>query len=540
MEATTIKVPVGKIISSTDRKYGGEGNIDTLAQSIEQHGLIHPLVVKESAEKKGYYRVIAGRRRYEAVKSLGWKNVEVTVYADDADEAAIALAENVNRDDMHPLDEAETFKRQQDEGKTVEEIAKYYSRTVSGIYHRIRLTNLIDGIKMMFRDGKIKLSGAALIASLPPEDQEKFLKKYENKPINQFDINGFIHSVQKHTLENIADKKCEKCKNRTHNTAPGLFEDFNSLVDVCFDGECYAKKWLSFIGGFIAKHGGETENNIIIDRGIPEFIPKKSKTVKIGDVEYNIIPTNEHSWKETEKKGKAKTAWLVSRKWNHNDGSYTVYMARVSYEKSKRQNYGYTPHAENPVKDYMIDQIPDIPEEERKTIAEKVKSKYNSYYHLKNDIKEDILNSVFKRRFTEENKTNLAAIYLADKFSGEDEDGKMHEIDPDHKELVTAVFGDIESFAEIKTEPVTQKIFLLLIAMQIRTHDMPDLDDDEEQWNETENKLFWKFAQMSREEYAALYKGFLYQKIEDVKEAPPNETEEPAESEEVGNEDEGE
>jgi len=163
MEAATIKVPVGKIISSTDRKYGGEGKIETLAQSIEQHGLIHPLAVKESAEKKGCYRVIAGRRRYEAVKLLGWKNVEVTVYADDADDAAIALAENVNREDMHPLDEAETFKRLQDEGKTVEEIAKYYSRTVSGIYHRIRLTNLIDGIKMMFRDGKIKLSGAAYI-----------------------------------------------------------------------------------------------------------------------------------------------------------------------------------------------------------------------------------------------------------------------------------------------------------------------------------------------------------------------------------------
>ena len=523
MEATTIKVSVGKIISSTDRKYGGEGNIETLAQSIEQHGLIHPLAVKESAEKKGYYRVIAGRRRYEAVKSLGWKNVEVTVYADDADEAAIALAENVNREDMHPLDEAETFKRQQDEGKTVEEIAKYYSRSVSGIYHRIRLTNLIDGIKMMFRDGKLKITGAALIASLPHEDQEKFLKKYGEKTPNPWDISGFIHSVQKCTLEHIADKKCEKCKKRTYNTAPGLFEDFNSLEDVCFDGECYAKKWQDFIGGLIAKQAGEsgeTENNIILDRGIPEFISKKSKTVNIGGQEYNLLASGGHSWKESNKKGKTKTAWLVSRKWNGN--GYGINVSRVSYEKSERQanDNNYAHHVENPVKDYMVDQLPNVNEENQKIIAEKVNEKYRGAWRLKSEIKESMLETIINKRLTEENKANLAAIYLTAEFSGEDESGKWCEIDPDYKDIVTAIFGNIGSFSAIPKEPLTQKIFLLIIALSVRTNDMPDLSDDDGEWAEAEKTMFWEFAQMSRDEYTALYKELLDHKIADVLKAP--------------------
>jgi ParB/RepB/Spo0J family partition protein len=512
MEAVTIKIPVGKIIFSTDRKYGGEGNIETLAQSIDQHGLINPIAVKEIKEKKGYYRVIAGRRRYAAVKSLGRKNIDATVYEDNADEAAIALAENVNRDDLHPLDEAETFKRQMEEGKSIEEIAKYYARTVSGIYHRIRLTNLIDGIKVMFRDEKINISGAALIASLPSEDQEKFLKKYENKKPNPWDISGFIHSVQKHTLKHIADKKCEKCKNRTHNTTPGLFDDYNSLEDVCFDGDCYAKKWLDFISTSIQKDGGDTENNIIIDRDIPDFIPKKSKTVSIGDVEYAVLASNEHKWNETKKKGKTKTAWLVSKKWN--GGTYSVQVTRVAYEKSERQTNPRTSYAEDPVKDFMVDQAPEIDDENKKVIAKKLNEKYKDKWRFKREVKDAILDKIVFKKIEEGSDENLAALFLEEKFSGEDEEGHRVDIDPDYRDIITAVFGDIKSFAEIPKEPLTQKIFTLLIACSAQSHNLPDLDDDD--LGDAEQSMLWRFAGLKKEDYITLYKEILKEKIADI------------------------
>jgi ParB/RepB/Spo0J family partition protein len=523
MEAVTIKIPVGKILYSTDRKYGGVGNIETLAQSIDQHGLIQPIAVKEDKEKKGHYRIIAGRRRFEAVKSLKWKNIEATVYDDKADEAAIALAENVNREEMHPLDEAETFRLQIEAGKTVDEVAKYYARSVSAINHRIRLTKLIDGIKMMFRDGKVNLSGAALIASLPSEDQEKFLKKYENKLVNQYDITGFMRSVQKNTLEYVADKKCEKCKNRTHNTLPGLFEGFDSLEDVCFDGDCYAKKWQDFIGGFIANIEGDTENNIILDRGLPEFVSKKTKTITIGGVEYNLIPANGHTWNETKKKGKAKTAWLVSRKCNHTDGSYSIQVTRVAYEKSELHAVSRPGYEENPVKDFMIDQAPDVNEENQKAVAEKVKEKYQSKWRFESAVKESVLNKIITKKVIEGSEENLAALYLEKKFSCDDDDGNYYEIDPDSRNFITSIFGEIKSFSEIPKEPMTQKIFLSLIIADAGTNSIPDLKADDDDWAMMERSIFWKFIGMTKEEYIALFKETIKEKISAIDQVPNDE-----------------
>jgi ParB family chromosome partitioning protein len=157
METVIIKAPMGKIEFTSDRTHGGEGNIETLAQSIKALGIIHPPAAKELADNKGHYRIIAGRRRCAAAKLLGWKSIEIIVHPAKADEEAIALAENVNREEMHPLDEAERFRREMDSGKSAEEVARYYARSVSGIHQRVRLTNLVDGIKTMFRDGKMNL-----------------------------------------------------------------------------------------------------------------------------------------------------------------------------------------------------------------------------------------------------------------------------------------------------------------------------------------------------------------------------------------------
>jgi len=508
METNIITVPVAKLISSTDRKYGGEGNIETLAQSIKE---IHPMAVKESTEKKGYYRVIAGRRRYEAVKALGWKIVDVKLYEDDANEEAIALAENVNRDDMHPLDEAETFRRQLDRGMDVEEIAKYYSRSISGIYQRIRLTNLIDSVKVMFRDGKINLSGAALIASLPEDDQGKFVKKYGDKTVDKWELCNFMRSIQKMVIRHVIDDQCRACKKRTYNTVPGLFDEYSSLEDVCFNGECYAKKWHELIGRLIAEQAGETENNIILNRGLPEFIPRKSKTMKIGEKEYNLLPPNGHSWKETNKKSKAKTAWVVSLDWHMSSGAYDVKVLRVTYEKCERQSYSssYNPTPVDPVKKFMIDQLPEIKPEEQKSIAAMMEKKHPYPWGFFTDIKETLLTMIISKRLKEESKENIAAVYIMSKFSGDDEKGNWHEIDPDYQELFETILGKGFSLDKIPREPMIEKIFTFMTALSIDNRVMPELNDSEEKWAKNVETLFWKFAQVTREEYCSMYRELL-------------------------------
>jgi ParB family chromosome partitioning protein len=256
-------VAVKAIVSESNRKHGGMGNLEVLAASIKAEGLISPPTV--TAVEDGTYRIVAGRRRVEAVRLLKWEEVPVRII-DEADVdriESIGLAENVNRQEMHPLDEAEYFKKLLENGTDIKDIAAEFDHSISGIHHRVRLCNLQDEVKAMFREGKIKLSGAALLASLPADDQAKFTKKYEKKnSVNKWDISDFIHKAQHRVITWIADKRCEKCENRTYNTDPGLFDDFGTLEDVCFDQDCYAGKWKKLIGNLIAKESisQRTEN----------------------------------------------------------------------------------------------------------------------------------------------------------------------------------------------------------------------------------------------------------------------------------------
>jgi ParB/RepB/Spo0J family partition protein len=534
-EETFISIPVGKIIFESNRKHGGMGNIDVLAESIKTEGLISPPTVVDCGD--GIYRIIAGRRRIEAVRQLKWKEVTVRVIAEaDADRLeSIGLSENVNRQEMHPLDEAELFKKKLDAGADIKDVAAMYDRSISGIHHRVRLCNLHDELKEMFREGKINISGAALLASLPAEDQAKFAKKYSgDKKPGTWEISGFIQQTQHYVIAWIADKQCEKCMNRTHNSEPGLFEDFTSLKDVCFDQDCYAGKWKKLIESLIAKEDVlRTENNIIMDRDIPNFLPKKTGTITLGEVEYILLPRQKYNVRETSKKAKKNTAWLVTVPYNSMD----VIVKRVEYEVYERPDYSYHSPPSDPVKDYLIDQVSDVAIEDQKAVAEKVKEKYRSSWSFINRVKETLLNTIIAKRIKEENRENLAAIFLIAHRSGEDAKGNWHEIDPDYADIFTAIFGPdgITKPADIPTEPLVQKLFLFFIATGIRIGDMPGLNNDEAKWAEAETSLFWKFAQVTREEYTMMYREILSAAVREAIVLEPSREE--TASEEIDDED---
>jgi ParB/RepB/Spo0J family partition protein len=513
-------VPVKDIVSESNRKHGGMGNIDILAKSIKVEGLINPPTVVDCGD--GTYRIIAGRRRIAAVRQLKWKEVFVRIIDEsDADRLeSIGLSENVNRQKMHPLDEAELFKKKLDAGEDIKNVAAYYDRSISGIHHRVRLCDLREELQGMFRDGRLSLSGAALIASLPDGNQEKFFKKYGEKNPEIWEINGFIHQVQHCTLSCIADKACEKCKKRTHNTTPGLFEDISYLEDVCLDGDCYAGKWRSLIAARIAQHEDvlRTENNIILSRSIPKFLPPKAGTVTLNDIEYTLLAPDKYIQIEAKKKTKGETAWVVDI-----DRS-GVTVKRTGYKEYDR-NAGYRNASSDPVKEFLIGQVPGVAIEDQKTVAEKVKEKYEYSWQFTNAVKQDLLAAIVSKRLTEETRENLAAAYLTAKRSIEDDDGKSYEIDPEYAGIFETIFSPdgITKFTDIPVNPLIQKLFLFLTATGINAHYLPDIDDSEGQWAENEKSLFWKFAQLTREEYISLYQGVLFGKINEAME-PNGET----------------
>jgi ParB family chromosome partitioning protein len=226
-----------------------EGDIDSLAESIRNVGLINPIQVV--FEKPGFFGLIAGRRRLEAVKKLRWEVIPAFV-ADANDEGAvneITLAENVNRLEMHPLDEAAEFRKLLDAGVAITEVAKRYDRSVSGIYQRARLSHLMDEIKDWFRSGKITLSMAAVLSTLNEEQQRQFYTERKKlTSTSAYHINEFLYKIQHCQLRAyIMDQKCETCKTRTYHTDPQLFEDYKAYADVCFNEPCWMKHWETFI-----------------------------------------------------------------------------------------------------------------------------------------------------------------------------------------------------------------------------------------------------------------------------------------------------
>lgn len=148
-----------------------EAGLAQLANSIKQQGVIQPLTVRKLADKS--YEIIAGERRFQASKLAGLDSVPVIIRdIDDETAMAIALIENLQREDLNPMDEARALDRLQNEfGLTHQQIADLVSKSRSAITNLLRLLNLSDGVKRMLEHGDLEMGHARALLSLPPHLQ---------------------------------------------------------------------------------------------------------------------------------------------------------------------------------------------------------------------------------------------------------------------------------------------------------------------------------------------------------------------------------
>lgn len=149
------------------RKDFDKEKIDILAESISEHGLIQPIVVMES--KPGRYTIVAGERRWRAAKQAGLKEVPVVIREYTEEEAAeIALIENLQREDLNPVEEALGYKALMDEFKmTQEEVSRKIGKSRSAIANTIRLLALDEKILDYIKYGELTEGHARAILSLP-------------------------------------------------------------------------------------------------------------------------------------------------------------------------------------------------------------------------------------------------------------------------------------------------------------------------------------------------------------------------------------
>lgn len=152
------------------RKHFDEESLQQLADSIAQHGLLQPIIVRESAG--GFYQIIAGERRWRASKMAGLTEVPVVIMDADALKAAeIAIIENVQREDLNAYEEASAYKALMSEyGLTQEEVAARVGKSRSAVANTLRLLDLPEEILEMLKTGDISAGHAKAVLGLKNKD----------------------------------------------------------------------------------------------------------------------------------------------------------------------------------------------------------------------------------------------------------------------------------------------------------------------------------------------------------------------------------
>jgi ParB family chromosome partitioning protein len=177
------EVPVENIARNPHqpRVHFDEQELEELAASIREHGVIQPLVVMPAAGDR--YTLIAGERRLEASRKAGLKTVPVIVrQASDQELLELALIENVQRADLNALEEAEAYSHlSQDFGLSHEEIAKRVGKSRVAVTNTLRLLGLAEAVKQALVDGVITEGHARALLALPTfESQQAALQTVTN------------------------------------------------------------------------------------------------------------------------------------------------------------------------------------------------------------------------------------------------------------------------------------------------------------------------------------------------------------------------
>lgn len=171
-------VPVSKIIPNPDqpRKTFNEESLIELADSVRNHGIIQPLVVKK---KGGDYVIIAGERRYRAATMVGLTEVPVIIKDyDEAQTREISLIENLQREDLNAIEEAEAVRELMETyGLTQEEVARKLGKARPSIANSLRLLNLTPEVKSYVKSGKLSAGHARALLAVTNQSAQLELAK---------------------------------------------------------------------------------------------------------------------------------------------------------------------------------------------------------------------------------------------------------------------------------------------------------------------------------------------------------------------------
>lgn len=194
---TLVKITKVEPNREQPRKHFDEDALQELADSIKQFGLLQPILVQD---RKDYYEIIAGERRWRAAKLAGLKEVPVIIKNYTEQEIVeIALIENIQREDLNPIEEAQAYKKLLTEfNLKQDEVAERVSKSRAAVTNSIRLLKLGEKVQQMLIDDMITTGHArALLAVENEEEQYTLAQKIFDEKLNVREVEKLVKNLHK-------------------------------------------------------------------------------------------------------------------------------------------------------------------------------------------------------------------------------------------------------------------------------------------------------------------------------------------------------
>lgn len=255
MIASKPALPLSEIHESATnpRRSFDKAALEELTESVRKHGVLQPILVRPNDQG---YELVAGHRRFRAATAAGLDEIPAVVRElGDREVLEIQVVENLQREDLHPLEEAEGYRRLHEEFEySVDELAAKVGKSKSYVYARMRLCAISGKARKLFLDGKLDASRALLVARIPvPQLAEEAARELADNDWLASYRSAAEHVQRRYMLRlreapfpaNDGDLlpdagPCKACPKRTGNQRE-LFGDVQS-ADVCTDPVCFRKK----------------------------------------------------------------------------------------------------------------------------------------------------------------------------------------------------------------------------------------------------------------------------------------------------------
>ena len=251
---TTLPISQVESCQNQPRKRFDEAALAELAESIREHGVIQPLTVRQLAS--GYYQIIAGERRWRAARLAGLREVPVVIIeADDRKAMELAMIENLQREDLNPMEEAEGFRVLVEKYEmTQEQAAQRVGKSRSAVANAMRLLSLSPAVRAMVEDGRLSAGHARALLPLDARTQgeaaktvaesglsvrqtEQLVKRLQaekkEKPQKKAPLVDYVAEAER-DLSNRLGRACRICHGRKKGKIEISYygvDDLNTLLD---------------------------------------------------------------------------------------------------------------------------------------------------------------------------------------------------------------------------------------------------------------------------------------------------------------------